>query len=497
MKIKILSKFEKSKKYIALDRLNMPAKSSLYFTASNLIAKGASFLFTPVFTRLLTAEEYGEYSLFSSYLSIAVVIITLEMPGSIIMRAFQKKRGLEHISVITAFFISLLLSFPTVLLMYLFLQNGSLTFRGAYLFLLITLISLSFINLYISKCKFLYNWRPPFAVAIIQSVLTPALSVGLIVFSGLDEGDRVGLKIGTSAVISSAVALFLLIVSVWRAYGEAKSLKIEIGHLKSYLWELTCFLLKLSIPLLPYYFSVMLISQTDKLFISSYLGREALGKYSVAYSAGVALTALTSGFMSALCPWIMRKVRAGETLILKKALELIIRLTLPVILIFLCISPEIFGILAPIEYKSALPVLFIISIVPLFLAVSQSLCSIAIAKEKTVGVIISGIIPAVLSLFGNIFFINLGKLFIPAIITALSYLVLMLCETVNVGKILGKSPLNVSKTLQSILLFALVSSVIFLFADIFIARTIILIPIAAYLLYMLKGARWLLNEKCK
>ena len=50
-----------------LQRLNAPARSSLLFTLTNLFSKGASLVFTPIFTRLLTPEEYGEYSLFSSY----------------------------------------------------------------------------------------------------------------------------------------------------------------------------------------------------------------------------------------------------------------------------------------------------------------------------------------------------------------------------------------------------------------------------------------------
>lgn len=495
MKLKFPYQFQKLKSRISLDSLNMPAKSSLYFTASNLIAKGAAFIFTPIFTRLLTPEEYGEYSLFSSYLSIAVVVVTLEIPGSIIMRAFQKKRGFEHISVITAFLISLLLSFPTVFLMYTLLPKDSFTFPFAYLFLFLTLISLSFINLYISRCKFLYSWRSPFAISILQSVLTPALSIGLITFPSLQRYSNIGLKIGTGTLISSIIALFLFFLSLCRAFAEAKAARAEAGALRSYIVSLIRFLFKLSLPLLPYYFSVMLISQADKLFISHYLGREALGKYSVAYSAGIALTALTGGFMSALSPWIMRKVRAGELSVLKLALDLVIKLTLPVIVIFLCVCPEIFEILAPTEYKSALPVLFIISIIPLFLAISQAMCSISVAKEKTAGVVISGLIPAAFSITANIFLIRLEKLFMPALITALSYFILMLCETVNVRKILGKTPIDVIKTLQILLLFAFISSVTFILTDNLIVRLVILLLSSVYLIYMLKDARWLLKEK--
>ena len=61
------------------------------------------------------------------------------------------------------------------------------------------------------------------------------------------------------------------------------------------------------------------------------------------------------------------------------------------------------------------------------------------AKEKIVGVIISGIIPAVFALVGNMFFTRNENIYIPALITSLSYLILMLCQSLNIKKITSKT----------------------------------------------------------
>ena len=70
-------------------------------------------------------------------------------------------------------------------------------------------------------------------------------------------------------------------------------------------------LLRLAIPMLPYYLSVMIINESDKLIIERYLGGEELAKYSVAYSAGVAASVISTGASQILCAWAARKCAEG------------------------------------------------------------------------------------------------------------------------------------------------------------------------------------------
>lgn len=496
MKIKKLqnnAKLDLIRKKLAALALNMPARSSLYFTASNLISKAASFIFIPIFTRLLTPAEYGEYSLFSSYLSVAIVIVTLEIPGSVIMRAFQKKRGLENLAVITASALPLALTLPCVLI--LSAVRGGLEFSLANTFLTISLASLSFINLYTSACKFLYRWRAPLLVALIQSVIAPIAAILLINVDSLGRYEHITLKVGTGSIITALTALTLFFVALPRAVKEAKAATLGLSSYLRYAAELYRTLLSLCLPLLPYYFSVMIISQADKLIISSRLGSDALGKYSLAYSAGMAAAAVTGGVMSALCPWIMRKVRAGEIGTVRRAIGTISDMALPAVVIFLSASPEIFSLLAPKSYEIALPVLFIIAQAPVSLALCSCLCSIAVAKEKTLGTLISGVSCATVTVALDFILIGRAPFFIPALITAGGYTALMLLEAAGVKIILRESAINVNKTFQNILFGAFFASVTFVLKDFILPRIAIATCAAGYLLYMLRRSKWLLGEK--
>ena len=51
-------------------------KASLWFLICAFLQKGISFITTPIFTRLLSTSEYGQYNVFNSWMNIIIVIVT-------------------------------------------------------------------------------------------------------------------------------------------------------------------------------------------------------------------------------------------------------------------------------------------------------------------------------------------------------------------------------------------------------------------------------------
>ena len=49
-------------------------KAGLGYTVGNMLVKGLSFLAIPLFSRLMTVEDFGIYSTFSSYVMIMTVL---------------------------------------------------------------------------------------------------------------------------------------------------------------------------------------------------------------------------------------------------------------------------------------------------------------------------------------------------------------------------------------------------------------------------------------
>lgn len=485
--------------------VNVPAKSSLAYILINVIAKAAALIFTPIFTRLLSPAEYGEYSLFSSYLSLALAIGSLELSSGVIMRAYQRSRERRSLTFLSASLLCLAVTAPSCIIIYLIggFAGGGLSFPFAYTFLFISTVSSTVINLYLSKCRYVYKWIPSLIATVIQSIIAPICSISVIELAMMKSESHVGAKIGTITLFMAASATVMIAKAVIEARKEIKSEGLNYAGAIAYARDTARFLLKMALPLLPYYFSIMIISQADKVLISTFLGKGELGKYSVAYSAGISLNAITAGLCGALCPWIMRKIRANELTCVKRVLGAIISICVSVIICFLALVPDVFKILAPAEYYSALPVAFIASLIPIPLALTQCMSSIAIAKERIGAVVICGAIPAILC-------VTLNRILIPslsatrgatlgatvgAIITALSYVCLFVLSLINVSRLMKNSPVSLMSFLRSLLLLALVSASLYVFRSIIAVRLIIGIFGAASLVYNFKNSVALLRDK--
>ena len=69
-------------------KISNDVKAGVWYTAGNFVSRGIAFLSTPVFTRLLSKEDYGEFSNFTAWATLIVVITSLDMYASI-NRAYQ------------------------------------------------------------------------------------------------------------------------------------------------------------------------------------------------------------------------------------------------------------------------------------------------------------------------------------------------------------------------------------------------------------------------
>ena len=70
--------------------LPIQIKASLWFLVCGFLSKGVSFITTPIFTRLLTAEEYGQYSVFNSWYGIIAVFVTFNLYSGVYAQGIVK-----------------------------------------------------------------------------------------------------------------------------------------------------------------------------------------------------------------------------------------------------------------------------------------------------------------------------------------------------------------------------------------------------------------------
>ena len=59
--------------------MSVDARAALWFALCNFLNKGVAMIVVPLYTRLLTTEEYGTYTVFQSWLNLFVILATLEI----------------------------------------------------------------------------------------------------------------------------------------------------------------------------------------------------------------------------------------------------------------------------------------------------------------------------------------------------------------------------------------------------------------------------------
>ena len=70
--------------------LSIVAKASIWFVFCSIMQKGVAFITIPIFTRLMTTEQYGQFSVYSSWLTIFTVITTLRLTGAVFNKGMSK-----------------------------------------------------------------------------------------------------------------------------------------------------------------------------------------------------------------------------------------------------------------------------------------------------------------------------------------------------------------------------------------------------------------------
>lgn len=77
-------------------------KIGMVYTLSNIIIKGMAFLTTPIFTRIMSQEDYGSFSNISSWANIISIITTLCLYSSISRAKYDYDEDIKgYMSTIT------------------------------------------------------------------------------------------------------------------------------------------------------------------------------------------------------------------------------------------------------------------------------------------------------------------------------------------------------------------------------------------------------------
>lgn len=319
-------------------RIKTPVRASIFYLGASVIGKAIGLITTPFFTRALSVEEYGKFSLYMSLLGGVSVILSAFNSGSSVFIGLSRYKNDKIGYLKSVMLVSSAFSALVCLLLLIFSSFLGIDARIIG-FLTLQVLCDGILAATLSLSKYEYSYTKVFIISVISAALPPLMAAFLL----KQFGGGYLVRIFTLLAVSFCLAVYSIIVL------SRKTERTEVSKVRS--------VIKNSLPLLPHTVSSAMAVQADKIILSSVMGEDALAKYAVVYSLGAGLGFTVGAIGSALGPWIIRRLEGGES-------EKISELVFPMVLGYFALSaavvafaPETIKILAPISYLDALPAL--------------------------------------------------------------------------------------------------------------------------------------------
>lgn len=375
-------------------KLAIQPKAVIWYTICSFFQRGISYLVVPIYVRLLTTGEYGEWSVFQSWSGILIVFTSLNLSCGVFTKTIVdmqdgKERDRYTASMQGLGTVTTLLFF----LIYLLTMRMSNRIVGLNtpLFLLLFFFFLVYpsFSFWIGRQRVEYKYKSMVVVTLIVSILTPGVSLVLLEYTTL----RAQALILGYLIVQSFIGLVFYIYHFikGKCFYDKKFWKYATGF---------------NIPLIPHYLSLIVLNQSDRIMIKDICGDSEAGIYSFAYQIASAITLLISSINGARSPWTYEKLRNKEFEGLKKITTLLVVFMLGSALLFSLFAPEIVGIIGTTEYSQAMYVIPVVTVGVFFTFVYDLYASIEFYYGATKYVMVASVTGALANL-------GLNALFIP------------------------------------------------------------------------------------
>ena len=364
-----------------------------------------SIILLPIYTSILTTQEYGTYDLIITITTFLVPFITLLMEESMFRFLIDAKDKNEKREIISQTFIYSTISSIIFILIIIVIGN-LLNIHDTYIFIgyLISNIIIGLRNAIVrgnGKIK-LYS-----LTNFLTSLITIILNIIFIVKFRLGYYGLLYSSIIACLIVSSFV---FIKIRVWNYISLRKFNKIKMKEM-----------IKYSIPLVPNSISWAIINLSDRLVISGFLGTSANGIYSMAYKFPNIMDTIYNFF------YIAWKESAAKVLKDQDAKEFynnvyhaLLRFLIAITLGILAFMPFIFPLLIKEEFAEAYKYIPMLLIAMFFNNISGFYGGIFSAYKSTKIIGITTIISAVINLVVNLALIKFIGIWAAALSTLIS-----------------------------------------------------------------------------
>ena len=394
-------------------------KSGFWYMFSNILVKIVSFLTIPIFTRLLSQEEFGYFNNYNSWLQIIYIFVTLNLNNSLVNAKHDYKKNYDQY-ILSTFALNTILVTIWFIIFNCFNSffTTHLNLSIKYInFMCIFLLFNGAFNLVQIRSKMLFKYKSNVILNIIDSISTTLLSVILVVLmKDKLEGRLLGIIIASVLVGSYSIILLL-----------KRGKKIKLSH-----WKYS---LKLCLPYIPHSLAGMMIATIDKILITNTFGNEQTAIYSIAAHCCMIIAVIQTSFNSAFLPWLGEKLEGKEYDDINRTSKKYLMLYLILVFGVMLITPEMLLFMGGKEYLSAKSLLIPIALSEVFYFIACMFSDVEFFKKKTFILSLATISAAIINFTLNSILLSKFGPHIVAYVKVATYIWLLIVHMIIIYKI--------------------------------------------------------------
>lgn len=403
---------------------NRVLKSGIWYTVSSIAIRAVAIITSPIYTAMLTTDDYGRANIFNSWVELFNILTCLCIVYSIGRAKIDfKEKFDEYISALQG--LSSSFAFCVLILVTVFREqiSGLIKYEVPLVMALFAyLVIFPSVQYMQEKCRFEYKYRENITISLITCIGTVVLSISLMYL--FNDKRYIGKILGT--ILPTFLMGIVFYINILR--------KGRVFYDPGY-WK---YALRIGLPMIPHALALVVLAQIDRIMIKGICGDSDAGLYTYGYSIATLLAIFTNAIGQAWLPWLNERLDAGDREKVKSMQKKLILLGCFLSLGFITVAPEALMILAPRAraYWVAKWVIPPVALGTLAQYFYTHYVNIELFHKKTPIIAMSSVMAAVVNYILNYIFIPRFGYIAAAYTTLASYVLLMLFHYVAVNHVL-------------------------------------------------------------
>lgn len=406
-------------------KLSVAAKASLWAFIASVIQKSVSILATPIFTRILSTEEFAQYTLYQSWHDIFIIFSTLNVFNYAVYSGLDKYDENKETFISTSQILVTGLTLLCCIIYYIahIFFGDVLGFSlPIVILMLIDILFYASFNIWAAKEKYDFKYKLYTILSIIIGVFGPIIGLALTNFSP----NRGYGRIFGVAIVNILIGLIAFIINIKNA-----KKKFDKSYVK--------FIFLYCIPLIPHFLSAKILSRFDRIMINDMVNASKAGIYGLAYSLSSMMIIFSDAIFKSLIPLTYKTIKENKNLDkLKKNVTYITVFIAIINFLLVLFAPEIIKIFAPNEYYEAIYVIPPVSASIYLMYLFNLFANIEYYYSETKYVSLASIMAAVVNYVLNLIFIKKFGYLAAGYTTLASYILYSLGHFVFMKKVTKK-----------------------------------------------------------